>query len=182
VPLGLGERLVPWQHRTERLGAPPLVQEPPGGGDDVERVGLARLGGGAPGGDAVAAQYHPDRPGAVPGDGGDVQAELEPGPPPRHPGHPVPEALGGQPLPVGRAGQGDAGVGVQVVDVGGVDQPVHGRVDRGGGPAPAVQAVVERGHHLVLALHPRVDVLEGPQPVQPQHGQPGVGEGAQVAA
>ena len=88
----------------------------------------------------------------------------------------------GQRLAVGRGGERDAGVGVQVVDVRGVDEPVHGGVDRRRRTAPAVQAVVERGDHLVLALDARVDVDERAQPVQPQHGEPGLGERAEVAA
>ena len=41
----------------------------------------------------------------------------KPGTAPRHPDHPVAEALAGQRLAVGGGGQRDAGVGVQVVDV-----------------------------------------------------------------
>ena len=70
-------------------------------------------------------------------------------------------------LTVGRRGDGDAGVGVQMVDVRRVDQAVHGCVDRGRGSTFAVQAVVERGDHLVLAIDTRVDVGEGTHPVQP---------------
>ena len=77
----------------------------------------------------------------------------------------------GQRLAVGGGGERDAGVGVQVVDVRGVDQAVHRGVDRRRGAALAVQAVVERGDHLVLALDARVDVDQRAQPVQPQHGQ-----------
>ena len=51
-----GERLVPLDHRAERLGLPALGEERLGGADDVQRVALALLGGVAPGGDAVAAQ------------------------------------------------------------------------------------------------------------------------------
>ena len=65
----------------------------------------------------------------------------------------------------------DPGVGVQVIDVRGVDQPVHRGVDGRGGAALAVQAVVERGDHLVLAVDARVDVDQRAQPVQPQHRQ-----------
>ena len=65
---------------------------------------------------------------------------------------------------------------------GGVDQAVHRGVDRRGRAAPAVQAVVERGDHLVFALDAGVDVDQGAQPVQPQHGQPVRGQGAEVAA
>ena len=65
---------------------------------------------------------------------------------------------------------------------GGVHQAVHRGVDRRRRAALAVQAVVERRHHLVLAVHPRVDVDQGTQPVQPQHRQPGLGQRAEVAA
>ncbi len=61
------------------------------------------------------------------------------------------------------------GVRVQVVHVRGVHEPVHGGVDRRRGAALAVQAVIKRRHHLVLALHARVDVLQRLQPVQAQH-------------
>nr|BFE78323.1 hypothetical protein GCM10020093_009240 [Planobispora longispora] len=87
-------------------------------------------------------------------DGGDVQAELEAGAPPGHPHDPLAEDLLGERGAVGGGGDGDAGVGVEVVDVRGLHQAVHGGVDAGRGAAPAVQAVVERGDHLVLALHP----------------------------
>src|SRR5690606_17223854 len=103
--------------------------------------------------------------------GGDVEAELEAGPPPRHPHHPVAEDPPGQLGAVGGGGDRDAGVGVQVVHVGGVDQGVHGGVDGGGGAALAVQAVVEGGDHLVLAFDARVDVHECAHPVQAEHGQ-----------
>ena len=47
---------------------------------------------------------------------------------------------------------------MQVVDVRGVDQAVHRGVDRRRRAALAVQAVVERRDHLVLALDPGIDV------------------------
>ena len=54
----------------------------------------------------------------------------------------------------------------------GVDEAVHGRVDRRRGAALAVQAVVERGDHLVFALDAGVDVHEGAHAVEAQHGEP----------
>jgi hypothetical protein len=45
-----------------------------------------------------------------------------------------------------------------------------------------VQAVVERGDHLVLALDPGVDVLERAQAVEAQDGEALLGQRAQVAA
>ena len=93
--------------------------------------------------------------GWAPLDRRDVESELEPGPSPRHPQHAVAEALLGQLLPVGGGRDRDPGVGVEVVDVGGVDEAVHRGVDRRRRAALAVQAVVERGDHLVLALDAR---------------------------
>ena len=51
----------------------------------------------------------------------------------------------------------------------GIHQAVHRRVNRRGGAALPVQAVIERRDHLVLPVHPGVHVDQGPQPVQPQH-------------
>ena len=69
-----------------------------------------------------------------------------------------------------------------MVDVWDVHQCVHGGVDGRSRAALPVQAEVERGHHLVLALDPRVDVDQCAHPVQPEHGQALPGEGAEVAA
>ena len=136
----------------------------------------------APGGDAVAAEDHADGRRMVPFDRGDVEAELEAGPPPRHPRHAVTEALGGQRLPVLRGRERDPGVRVQVVHVRGVDQAVHRGVDGRRRPAFAERAVVERGDHLVFALDTGVDTRQVAQRRQPQHGQARRGERAEVAA
>ncbi|GAA1442271.1 hypothetical protein GCM10009602_19110 [Nocardiopsis tropica] len=179
--LGGGQRAVAGQGRPEGLGAPAFGEERLGGADDLQGVGLALLAGVRPGGDAVAAQDRADGSGVLLGDPGDVQAQLEAGPPPGHPDDAVAEALPGEPLAVLGGGQGDAGVGVQVVDVGGADEAVHGGVDGGGRASPSEQAVVEGGDHLVLALLARVDVDEGAQTVQAQDGEAVLGEGAEVA-
>ena len=71
---------------------------------------------------------------------------------------------------------------MQVVDVRRVDEPVHRGVDRRRGAALAVQAEVERGDHLVLALDARVDVDERAHPVQTEDREAGLGQGAEVAA
>ena len=153
--LGLGEGGVPVQRRPEGLGPAVLGDVGRGGVDDPEAVLLGLLGGVAPRGDAVAAEDAADRLRVGLLDGGDVEAELEARTPPGHPDDLVAEDLLGQRLAVGGGRDRDAGVGVQVVDVGGVDQAVHRGVDRGCRAALAVQAVVERRDHLVLALDAR---------------------------
>ena len=104
-------------------------------------------------------------------DRGDVEAELEAGAAPRHPHDLVAEDLRRELLAVGGGRDGDARVGVQVVDVRRVDEAVHGRVDRRGRAALAVQRVVERGDHLVLAVDAGVDVDERTHAVEAQHGE-----------
>jgi hypothetical protein len=113
---------------------------------------------------------------------GDVEAELEAGTTPGHPDDAVAEALLGEGLAVRGRGEGDAAVRVQVVDVGALHQAVHGGVDARGGAALPVQAEVERGDHLVLALDARVDVDERSDPVQAQDGESRLGEGPEVTA
>ena len=137
---------------------------------------------GAPGRDAVAAQDHADGVGVGVVHGGDVETELEAGSAPGDPDHPVPVDLLGQPLPVRRRGHCDPAVGMQVVDVGRSPPAVHGCVDGGRRGTPPVQAEVEGGHHLVFAFLTRVDLGQGPQPVQPQHGQAFRPQRAQIAA
>ena len=93
-----------------------------------------------------------------------------------------PKHCGGQLLPVRRGGQRDPGVGVQMVHVRRVDQPVHRGVDRRRGAPFAVQAEVERRDHLVLPVHPGIDVDQRPQPVKAQHRQARGPQRAQVTA
>ncbi len=167
--LGLREGGVAGQLRPERFGLAVVLDVLLGLLDDPQRVGFGFLAGGAPGGDAVAAEDGADRVRVRVLDRGDVQAQLEAGAPPRHPRHLLAEDLLGERLAVGGRGDGDAGVRVQVVHVRGVDQAVHGGVDRRRGAALAEQAVVERGHHFVFTLDAGVHVLQRLQPVQPQH-------------
>lgn len=138
--LVLGRRPVPVEYRPERFRLAALGEECLRGADDVQGVALALLGGRAPGGDAVAAENAADGLGVGSLDGRDVQAELEAGSAPRHPHDLVAEALLGQRLAVGGAGERDAGVGVEMVDVGGLDEAVHRGVDgRRGAPLPCMQ-------------------------------------------
>jgi hypothetical protein len=130
----------------------------------------------------VPAQDAADRLGVRRLDRGDVQPELEARAAPGNPHHPVTEALLGERLAVSCCSQRDPAVGVQVVDVWRLHQRVHGRVDARCRSAPPVQAVVEGGDHLVLALDTGVDVDQRAQPVEAQHGQPALLQGAEVTA
>ncbi len=177
-----GQGLVLLQARTERQLLGVLLDVALGGADDPERV-LLRLGAGvAPRGDAVAAQDAADRLRVGLLDRRDVEAELEARTTPRHPDDLVAECLLGELLAIRSGRDRDPGVWVQVVDVRGVDEAVHRGVDRGGGAALAVQAVVEGRDHLVLAVDAGVDVDERAHPVEPQHREPAGGQGAEVAA
>ena len=69
-----------------------------------------------------------------------------------------------------------------MVDVSGVDEAVHGGVDRGRGAAASVQRVVECGDHFVFALDTWVDVDQRPEPIQTQDGQALLGQRTEVAA
>ena len=129
----------------------------------------------------MAAENHADRLRVRAMNGHDVETELESRAPPRHPDDPVTEALLGQGLAIGGRRQGDAGVRVEVVHVGRLDQPVHGGVDRRRRTATSVEAVVERVDHLVLPLDARIDIDESPQPVEAQDRETLRGQRAEVS-
>ena len=172
------QRLEARDRGAERIGPAVVLDEPLGGPDDLERARLALVGGVAPRGDAVTAEDGADRSRVRAPDRGHVQAELEARPPPADPGDAIAEAAAGLVLAVGRGREGDAGVGVEVIDVTSVDQPVHRGVDRRRRAAAPVEAEVEGGDHLVLALDARIDVDEGAQAVEPKHRETGLGQRA----
>ena len=176
------QRLEPGAHRAERIGPAPLGDEPLGPADHVERDGLAGFGRVGPGRQPVAAEHHAPQSRVVGRQRGDLQAELEAGSAPRHPGHLAPEALLGQRLAVDRRRQGDHRVGVQVIDVAGVHQRVHRGVDRRRRAAGSPAAVVERRHHLVLVVDAPVHASQGAHPVEPQRRQAVGAKGAEVAS
>jgi len=129
----------------------------------------------------MSAEDRADRLGVLLLDRGDVEAELEARTAPRHPDDLVAEDPLGELRAVGGGRNRDAGVGVQVVHVCGVDEGVHGGVDRRRGTTLAEQGVVERGDHLVLALDTRVHVTQCADPVDPQDRQTRRRQGAEVA-
>ena len=111
----------------------------------------------------MAAEDHADGLGTGGVDRGDVETELETGTPPRHPRDAVAVDVLRQLLAVGRGGDRDAAVRVQVVDVRRGDEAVHRGVDRRRRAAATVATEVERGDHLVLARVARIDVDERAQ-------------------
>src|SRR5699024_11290053 len=104
--LGLGQSLVAFHDLTEGLGSAALGEEPLGGADDLQGVGLTLLAGLGPGGDAVAAEDRTDGLRVLFGDLGDVQTELEAGATPGHPHDTVTEALTSETFSVHGGGQG----------------------------------------------------------------------------
>ena len=94
--------------------------------------------------------------GCVAPDLGHVQAELEAGPAPVDPGHPIAEAARGSgPRRRRRVASAIPESGWRWSTWSALDEAVHRGVDRRRGAAAAVEAVVERGDHLVLALDAR---------------------------
>ena len=150
--------------------------------DDPERVGLGFGRGVAPGGDAVAAENAADRRRVGLFDLRDVEPELPARPAPWHPDDLLAEGLRGEGLPVRGGSEGDAGIWMQVVDMGGIHQPVHCCIDRRCCTALAVQRVVEGGDHLVFAVDSPVDLRQRAKPIEAQHREAGLGEGAEVSA
>ena len=137
---------------------------------------------GPPCGNAVTAQNNPDRLRVAVRHFGNVEAELETGPAPRHPQDSLAKAGSGESLAVYRGGQSYPSIGVEMVDIGQTYQRMHRGVDRGGGTTFTVQAEVEGGHHLVFAIGAGVDVDQRPQPVEAEHSQPTRGQRAEVPA
>jgi hypothetical protein len=130
----------------------------------------------------VAAEDHALEAGAGLVESLDPQRELEPGSPPWHPGHLLPEALLGQLLAVGGGGQRDDGVGVEVIDVRNPEQPVHRGVDAGRGATGTEAAEVEQLVQLVLLLLAPVHLLEASKPLHDQGRQAVGGQRAEIPA
>ena len=105
-------------------------------------------------------------------DRGDVQAQLEAGPAPRHPHHPLPENRAGQLLTIGRGGDRNTGIGMQMIHMRRIHQTMHRGINARRGAALAVQAEIERRDHLILPLHPRIHLHQRPHPIQPSTAKP----------
>ena len=77
----------------------------------------------------MAAENAADRLRIVGLDLGNVQAQLETGPAPRHPDNSVTEDLGRQLLAIHRCRDRDTGIRMEVINVRRVHQPVHRGID-----------------------------------------------------
>ena len=92
-----------------------------------------------------------------------------------------PKHCASQRLTVRCSCEGDAGVGVQVIDVVRPDQTMHRSIDRRrSAPAP-VQAEVEIRDHVVFVLNPAIDADHRPKPIQPEHRKTLLGQCAEIA-
>ena len=149
--------------------------------DHPEAVGCRFVARGTPRRDAVTTQYHPNSVRVVLIDRCDVEAQLESGATPGDPGNPGAKDVSSQSFAVCRCRDGNGAVGMQMVDMRGLDQAVHRSVDGWRGPTPAVQAKVKRRHHLVLPSLSGIDGDQRSQPVEAQDGQPGFGQRAEIA-
>src|SRR5690606_29397381 len=106
-----------------------LLQVRGRGADDPPGVALHLVARLSPRGDAVPAQDAAHRIRIRALDVADVESELEAGPAPRHPHDLAAVDALGELGAVRRGGDGDAGVGMQVVDVRLLDEGVHRGVD-----------------------------------------------------
>ena len=130
----------------------------------------------------MSSEDRPDRARLRAPDLRQVQAQLEAWTTPVDPGHTVAETSSRQGLAVSCCRERNPRVGVEMIDMRGVDESVHRRVDRWCRATPTMEAVVEGSDHLVLALDAGIDVCECAQSVEPQNGEAGLGQRAQVAA
>ena len=121
----------------------------------------------------MAAEHDAPQPRVVLVEGGDLQAELEAGTPPREPCDLASEALLGVRFAIGRGRHGDDAVRVEVIDVLGVHEGVHGGVDRWRRPTGAEGAVLEEGDHDVLVLGAGVAIPEPPNSSRSRTARPG---------
>ena len=142
----VGERRVARQLLAERMLAAVFLDEPLSSADDLERVRASHSSDDlAPGSDAVTAEHGADRiAGGRAGGAATSRPSWNPGR--RHGSHSnaVAEALAGQPLAIGRSGEGNSRIRMEVVHVGRVDESVHRSVDRRRRATSPVKAEVEQ--------------------------------------
>ena len=153
--------------------------------DDGEGVDVALALRLAPGEEAVAAEHDAVAAGIVADRLAHHQAELKAGALPGNPDQVMAELaveLLHFGLAVGGGGQGDAPVGVEMVDVGEGKKAVQRRVNGGGDGVVAEGAEGIHGHHVVFVIDALVAALEGEQLLLVEGGEAGALDAAQVAA
>src|SRR6266478_1772557 len=128
--------------------------------DDLQRARIAGLGGVGPGEETVTGEDHALRVRVLPGEGSDLEAEVEAGALPRQPADLAAEQLGGELPAAGRGGDPDHRVRVHVIDVLVRHKGVERRVDAGRAWVEVEGAVRQVTHHLVLVLQAPVELLQ----------------------
>src|SRR5699024_11943320 len=112
------------------------------GVDDPQRVVLRRLAGISPGGNPMPTQDAPHGLRVLLLDLSDVEPELETRPAPGHPDDLLAVDLPGELLTIHRGSNGDTGIRVQVINIGGIAQSVYRGIDTWGSPALSVHGVI----------------------------------------
>ena len=153
--------------------------------DDGERVQVALALRLAPGKQAVAAQHDAVAAGILLDGALHHHGQLKAGALPGHPDQRVAELaielvhLG---FAVGRGGQRDAPVGMQMIDVRKGKKAVQRRIDRSGNGIVAEGAERIHGDHLVFGVRALVAALQRQQLLLVERGEAGALDAAQVAA
>ncbi len=149
--------------------------------DGIKRTLLALLRGGAPSGQTVATEYAAHGIRVLCLNGRDIEAELESWTPPVHTHDFVAEAILRERGAIDARGEGDDGIGMQVIDVIRIDESMHGGIDRRRSAAAAHEAMVETLNHLVFELESAVDGLQASQALDIERRKSASLECAEVA-
>ena len=153
--------------------------------DDGDGVEIALALGFAPGEEAVAAEHDAVAAGGFADDAAEHHAEFEAGALPGKPGELVAVLLVELvhlDFAVGGGGEGDAPVGVEMVDVGEGKIAVERGVDGGGDGIVAEGALGVEVDELVLVFDAAIDFFELEELVEAEGGEAGALDAAEVAA
>ncbi len=117
---------------------------------------------------AVPFQHHAAYAGVCRRHVAQLQAQIEAGALPPKPADLVAIYLARQCLAVGSGGNGDDRVGMDMVDMRGIDEAVQRRVYAGRAGVQTKSAMGEILDHLVLVLHPAIEPLQLTQAIEIQ--------------
>ena len=147
--------------RAEKSGFPLVRGEPVGRLlDDAQRRLVAALRSRPPGEQAVSAEHHADIFGMIGRHLAELQAEIEAGTLPRQKADLAAENLLRQLFGVGRGGDRDHRVGVDVIDVACGNKGVQRRIDRGRARIEIEGAMVEQRDHFVFMREAAIEPLQ----------------------